>query len=270
VNESFLYCFGVAAERHGIELHWLEVMSNHYHAGVRDVRGNYPEFLRYFHSLLARCLNVHLNRRENFWATEQTNVLHLADPDAVFDKQIYGLGNPLNDHLVDTALNWPGVSSLGAQLQDRPIVVRRPKHFFADDGPLPKSVSLRFVRPPDFAALSHDEWSAKISAAIKRRETQAAEDRRRHGIKLLGRKAVRRQSPFSSPRTSAKRRNLRPTVASRNKQRRRQELDRNKAFRSEYRGAYEQRQLGNTAALFPVGTYKLLRQGLVDCHVPPS
>ncbi len=104
VDQAFAYCFAVAAKRHGLDVYWLSVMSNHYHDGVHDNEGKYPKFLRYFHSLLARCLNVHLSRWESFWSTEQAGALVLGDGDTIFDKMIYSLTNPSKDHLVDLVM----------------------------------------------------------------------------------------------------------------------------------------------------------------------
>ena len=101
-----MYCYAVAAQRYDMDVYWLSVMSNHHHPGGHDNKGNYPEFFRYFHSLLARCLNVHLGRWENFWATEQTGALQLGDADAIFDKMIYALTNPVKEQLVDKVFNW--------------------------------------------------------------------------------------------------------------------------------------------------------------------
>ncbi len=72
-DQAFIYCFARAAKFYKLDVYWLSVMSNHYHAGVRDTQGNYPEFLRYFHSLLARCVNAHLGRWENLWSSEPSS-----------------------------------------------------------------------------------------------------------------------------------------------------------------------------------------------------
>ena len=42
LTEGFLYCLGAAAERHGIALHAVCVMSTHVHLVFTDVRGVYP------------------------------------------------------------------------------------------------------------------------------------------------------------------------------------------------------------------------------------
>ena len=57
VPKVFSYCVALAAERHGIEVHAMTVMSNHWHAVVTDPYGRIPEFSRVVHSLSARALD---------------------------------------------------------------------------------------------------------------------------------------------------------------------------------------------------------------------
>lgn len=270
VNEAFVYCFAVAAQRYELDVYWLSVMSNHYHPGGRDNLGKYPKFFRYFHSLVARCLNVHLGRWENLWATEQSGALHLGDADAIFDKMIYALTNPVKDHLVDTVFNWPGFNSLRYQLQDKPVVVKRPKWFFDPKGNMPEQVQLRFKRPPEFAHLSHEQWKAKILAAVTEEQRKAAQQRQKTGGHIVGRKAILRQSPYSCPNSCTQRRGLRPRVATKSKWRRIELLQANKAFANSYREAFERRRLGEHDVVFPSGSYKLRELGLVRCAVAPA
>ncbi|HMR74113.1 MAG TPA: hypothetical protein PKD61_03345, partial [Polyangiaceae bacterium] len=219
-DAAFVYCLAVAAERYDMRVCWVMVMSNHYHAGIHDTHGCFPEFCRYFHSLLARCINCFYGRWENLWASEPTGALHLGDPNAVFDKMIYSLCNPVNDDLVDRVRNWPGFSSYGHQLADRPVKAIRPHWFFDEKGSMPKQVALRFARPPEFAHLSITQWAEKIETAVAYKEAEAKAMRKIAGRGVLGSKAVRRQSPFSYPRSSSERRRLRPRVATKNKWRR--------------------------------------------------
>ena len=269
VEQAFLFCLAVAAQRYGIVVCWVCVLSNHYHLGIRDVRGNYPEFLQFFHSLLARCLNVHLSRWENLWSSEQSGVLHLGDPAAVFDKMVYSLTNPVKAQLVDKVVHWPGINSLSFQLRGRPVVVKRPHWFFDKNGEMPDEVELRFARPPEFAELSQEEWAKRICTAVALEEQKAAELRTKTNGRIVGRKSILRQSPFSCPKTSTERRGLRPRVASRNKWRRIELLKANKGFLRSYRTACERRRSGGVEVEFPYGTYQLMKLKLVCCQQGP-
>ena len=97
-------------------------------------------------------------------------------------------------------------------------------------------------------------------------ERKAAEERQRTGRRIAGRKAILRQSPYSCPQ----RRGLRPRVATRNKWRRIEALQRLKQWYREYRAALLAWRDGDRAVVFPFGTYGLrVRQG-VACAPAPS
>src|SRR5438270_763512 len=88
-NQAFLYCLAVAAARFRIEVMLSCAMSNHHHTVIFDRHGNYPEFLEYFHKLVARSQNALRGRWENLWASEQTSVVRLVDRADVIRKLIY-------------------------------------------------------------------------------------------------------------------------------------------------------------------------------------
>lgn len=268
-NASFLYCLAVAAEKFGVFVHAILVMSNHYHLIITDVLGNYPEFLGYLNSLLARCLNCHRHRCESFWASEQPSVVHLADANAVLDKTGYTLTNPVAAHLVQDAIQWPGVSSLAAQLGDGRMRAKRPRHFFSDDGGMPEEVELQLPRPPQFDHLSDASWVALLESEIKRREQAAMSERTKIGRKVMGRQKVLRQDPFSFPPSTAPRGGVIPRVATKNRWLRVERLQQNKTFQRLYRAAYEAWSAG-IDAIFPQGTYKLSLLARVVCDPAPD
>jgi hypothetical protein len=201
-RQATMYAVGAAAAAHGVELHWLIVMSNHLHLGCTDRRGTLPEFYRDVHRNIAKCMNAHWGRWEPLFAGEQTSVVELVDPEDAFSKQIYSLTNPNKDHLVERAIDWPGASSLEAQLHDKVITVRRPSWFFDRDGKMPKQVTLRFTRPPGFEQLSQAQWIAKLKEGIAAAEAAAACERAASGKRVLGVKAIKRQSAFDSPKVA--------------------------------------------------------------------
>ncbi len=85
-TEIFAYCLAVAAERTGVLLHAICVISNHYYAVVTAPQARLPEFLRYVHEYVAKCINASLGRWENFWATEPPSAVRLEEAEDVLDK----------------------------------------------------------------------------------------------------------------------------------------------------------------------------------------
>lgn len=269
LNEAVLYCFAMAAERTKMKVLWFVALSNHVHFGLDDARGCYPDFLQYFHMMLARVLNAYHGRWENFWSSEQSNVVRMMEPSDVLDKMIYSLCNAVAADLVTRATEWPGATSIFAQYNDSTLVVKRPAWFFSEDGDMPKTVELRFARPRGFEHLSHKEWEALLRGEVAKRERTFAAEREARGARVMGRSAVMNQVPGASPRTSEPRRGLRPTVACRNKWRRIEALQRCVRFLERYREAFEARRAGNVKVEFPFGAYKLARLGLVRVEPPP-
>jgi hypothetical protein len=256
-NNAFIYCLAVASQRFDIQLIFTVAMGNHHHTGGNDPRADYPAFLELFHKLFAKCQNALHGRWENFWASEQPSAVRLEEPGDVLDKMIYALTNPVKDHLVEKATDWPGVSSLQALLTGKELVAYRPKHFFREDGSMPEKVTLKFHRPKGYEHLSQDEWAALVMKRVAEVERKAREERR--GGRVLGVKAILRQRPTDRPDTLESRRQLNPRVAAKNKWRRIEALLRNKAFQFAYAKARDAFKRGVADVVFPAGTYWLVR-----------
>jgi putative transposase len=265
MTEAFVYCLAVAARRTGVQVMFSAVMSNHHHTGVIDPQGRLPEFLEYLHKFTAKCGNALRGRWEAFWSSEQTSCVQLVGSEDVLDKMIYAITNPVKDGLVDRVHNWPGLDCLGSIQCDRPLVARRPKYFFREETPLPKVVTLHFVRPPGWEGLSHADWVTLLTRKVSQVELIAAAERAKTGVRVLGRKAVLRQHWNESPRSCEPRRQLAPRVAAKNKWARIEALQRNRAFLAAYRAA-RALFLQGESTYFPAGTYWLQRFAGVLCH----
>lgn len=268
-TNAFIYCLTLAAERTGMAVVAFLAHSNHHHTIVVDRDGRMPEFLEGFHKLLAKHQNALRGRWENFWAAEATSVVELVGPDDVLAKVIYALSNPVKDHLIERAEQWPGASSLRASLNGCSVHAKRPHRFFRKDGYLPETVTLTLVRPPGFEHLPHSEWRDLLTERIEEVERAAAEERQRRGFRVLGRAQVLRQRPTDRPTTQEPRRALSPRVASVNRRALIEALERYKIFLAAYRAARDLWLTGQNA-IFPHGTYWLRRFAHVPvCAAPP-
>jgi putative transposase len=264
-NNAFIYCLAEAASRFGIDVLFTIANTNHHHTGIYDRHGVFPEFIERFHKLFAKCQNTLRRRSENFWSPEQTSVVRLADPGAVLDKMTYALTNPVKDDLVEKADEWPGATALQAILSDKCLTAQRPAHFFREDGQMPKSVSLKFTRPPGFESMSTKEFVALVRENVRRVEDTAAADRRHRGARVLGREGVLRQDWRGFPRSQESRGGLNPTVAARSRWTRAEALQRNRMFRDRYASARADFVNGVRDVEFPAGTYWLRRFAKVTC-----
>lgn len=274
-NNAFVYCMVLASRKSHVSIVCVGTTSNHYHAVVVDNRGRLPEFLEHFHKLFAKHQNALRGRWEAFWATEQTSIVELLNPEDVLAKMVYAIANPCLSHLVEKVHHWPGIESLTAIEQNLPLVATKPSRFFdAGNDDLPDVVQLSFRRAPGFERLSRAQYASMVHEGVDRAVAKAAEERREKGIKLVGRKAVLRQHWSHSPNTREPRRRLSPRVACRNKWARIEALQRNRAFLDQYRGARADHLAGHDA-VFPPGTWWLCRYAGLKCAessatAPPS
>jgi putative transposase len=257
-TNAFLYCLGLAAGRAHMKVVGFIAQANHHHTIVVDVDGRMPEFLEGFHKLVAKHQNALRGRWENFWASEATSVVELLEPEDILAKLTYALSNPVKDHLVDRADQWPGASSLHANLDGRALHATRPRRFFRPDGDLPETVAISCVRPLGFEHLAPGAWEALLRERIGEVERGAARERQASGRKVLGRREVLRQRPDDRPSSHEPRRQPSPRLAALNKWARIEAIQRNKAFLAAYRIARDLWQSGMDT-LFPPGTYWLRR-----------
>ena len=254
-TNAFWYCLGWAAQKHGMILHAAVALSNHVHVHATDPRGVYPDFLRDFLGLLARCVNSWRGRWEHFWDANQASAVLLEDEAAQLDKLIYVLTNPVG--LVGRAAEWPGATAVHAIVDVKPVVATRPRHFFRDEddgGAMPKDVTVTFQPPPALAASAGQAYVSLVSERVAHAEKEAAARRRQAGTDVLGRKSVLAQRWDDKPTDQAPRRQLSPTVACRDKWLRIERLRNNKFFQTLYRVAFSAFRAG-TAAVFPFGTW---------------
>ncbi len=264
-NQAYLYTLGLAAKRCGVDLIHAVAMGNHHHFEAFDRDGRRVELYHYQHELLARSMNCLRGRFEHFWDSAQTSVVRLVTVDDLIEKVVYAATNPVAAGLVARADQWPGVNTIKALLDKKPLVIKRPRHFFSAD--MPESVTLTFRIPPEFG--DEDQILARIRARIAEVEAAKAAERAKTGARVVGRRAIRKQSWRDRPRTHEPRFGVSPQVACRDKWRRIEALARNRAFLSDYVDARTRWKAG-LATLFPHGTYWLARFAFVPVAEPPK
>ncbi|MBK8482748.1 MAG: hypothetical protein IPL40_16550 [Proteobacteria bacterium] len=268
VNGIIGYCLAVAAERYGVRVHALCVLSNHLHVVITDVRGTRPEFCRWLFEFTAKCLNAHWGRWENLWASEPPSVVRLVDAEAQLDKVVYTLANPVAADLVTEHRHWPGLISRPGR-HGRAESFKRPRRFFREQGPLPAAASLTVAPLPAYAALPAEQYATLLADAVIAREQALAEQRRVECRGVMGRRAVLRQSPFETPHRPEPRRQMNPRVAGGNKWARIEALQRLRDFVAGYRAAWLRWREGDRGATFPFGTYALRLYAGACCAQAP-
>jgi REP element-mobilizing transposase RayT len=265
-NDTFAYCVAEAAQRFGVDVILPSALSNHHHTVLFDRHGRIVEFTEHFHKMFARAQNVHRGRWENLWASEPPSIVRLAERADVLDKLVYAATNPVKDGLVERVHHWPGVNGLSALLNERVVTVKRPRHFFRVAGPMPESVRLELVVPPELG--DPVEFRRELRARVDAAEERFAQERRSTGKRVLGRRQVLRQHWYAAPSQETPRRTLRPRVAARNVWVRIDALQRSRAFLAAYVDARARWLLGDPTP-FPFGTYWLRRFANVPIAATP-
>lgn len=222
VNEAYLYCLGLAAERHGVTVSAMCALSNHHHDVTDDERGELPRFAQQFHGNLARVLNAHLGRGEAFWTPGSYSAVRCEDREAVLDHMVYVITNPVAAGLVKRPEDWPGVCTVPEDIGRREYTVKRPRGFFSTReetevapesesartrarrrgpkrDPLPETVRFKITRPRAFADLSDEEFRRLLRARVDAKLAEIHEERRKAGKGYLGVARILAQDPFDMP-----------------------------------------------------------------------
>ncbi len=258
-NQNVRYCLALAAERTGVIIHAVCVMSNHWHGVVTDPEGRLPEFTECFHKLLAKAQNVALDRCENMWSSDKTSLVLLTSEQDVLEKMAYTLANPTAAGLVKSPEEWPGVIS-GRFGEEQ--LIEMPDAFFDEEGDLPDATELQFVRPQIFTSLTDAELYARLRDEVAVKVRSARDQIAQSGRSFLGRTSILRQRVDASPKTETRRRSLVPRFSGRE---RIAAIRRMCEFIRAYRAARNDWRQGNRAAMFPAGTYALRIHACVSC-----
>ncbi len=269
-SKLFGYCVALAAERHGILVHAITCMSNHWHAVVTDPHGHIPEFSRDVHSLTARAMNAHLGRWEALWSSQRLSLVELVDAPDVWDKLVYTLTNPVEAGLVARSSEWPGLRTRPVDMTRDPRIFKRPRTAFFRRSRLPREVRLQLTVPAMLEPGDPHAFALELQERVAAREDAIREQMETAGRGFMGAHEVRRQRRDARPKTHELRRGRHPVVASRDRARRLGALERLRRFRDAYRAAFERWRKRAGPVRFPEGTYKMRDYpGVVSDRAPP-
>jgi len=270
VNAIVSYVVAVVAERTGVRLHAMVVMSNHWHVCLSDPEGRVCEFTRDCHALIARMVNAAHGEFESIWSREQTSHVACVMPEDLLARIAYTMANPVEAKLVAHGKNWPGVR---VAWPAKARMVAQPGGFFRSKGmggTWPGAAALVMSRPPGFDELTDEQLAALLQGAIEEREEMFRRQAQREGKRFMGRRDVLAQSRHRRPETREERFLLSPRVACRNKWRRVERLAQERAWRVAYKAALERWRGGDRSALFPRGTYKMRLLHGASCVLEPG
>jgi REP element-mobilizing transposase RayT len=220
---------------------WV-LMGNHWHILVRipNEVGALPAFMQRLKSEVARAVNEHLGRRGTFWS-DRYHAIPIVDDASLIDRMLYILMNPVAAGLSATSAEYPGLSSLEANLGIRAAC---------------GNVDVPIELPPQWANLDAAELAvqrAQLRDQLRARENAVKEDRRRRGLPRPKPERCLRVDPFDRPQQPARRRAPNCFAATIDAKRVFAEL--RKSFVAAYRWASEQFRSGLLDVMFPAGAF---------------
>ncbi|PID38620.1 MAG: hypothetical protein CSB49_04635 [Proteobacteria bacterium] len=268
VMQVFLYCLAYAAKKFGILVHAVCVMANHYHLVITDINGTLPKFAHWLHEFVAKCLNLHYDREEAFWASGPYSAVELTDDNDLLAKVVYTLQNPVQAGLVGASEAWPGlISRPEDMLLKTTWTATRPTLYFSSNGIMPETASLTFTPPP---SVEPERFVANVKGLLTFTEATHRAKRASESKRFLGANAIKTQSPTDAPKTKPRKRKgkINPRVACSDKWRRIAVLQDHQAFQQAYYEARIRWKDGDRTVVFPHGTYKLRHTARVFCAPP--
>lgn len=264
VNEIFLYCLAVAAERFDVSIHCVCVMANHYHVVVTDNAGRVPEFMAYVHKYVAKCINAAHGRTENLWAGHcQPSLVRLVSMDDILSKMLYAMNNPVAAGLVAKGGDWPGLRTRPADLLSKANRISRPEHYFSGKGRMPVAAELIYTIPCQFSGSPPESFVALLESNLSELEEDKRKSRLEEDRGVLGTARIVAQPPGAKVKSRLPSGELNPTVAARDGSSRREALGQRREFLNAYLAAHQRWKEGERDVLFPLGTYALRRYAAV-------
>lgn len=256
LNNLFVYCLGLAAEKYGVQIHALSVMSNHYHLVLTDVEGVLPDFMARLNRQLAKCVKQLRGWDEVVWEPNVTySAVELSGPTEVLDKVAYLLLNPVSAGLVRSPERWPGALSTLRTLRGGIMSAKHPRLWFKKS--VPKTLRLTLHSPPCFPDRS--AYLEALEALMTTRISLVRSELRRQGRGFLGPIRVQKTLVTDRPHTKKPRFGLNPTFSALTRAAWRGAIQELRAFRLAYREAYQAWRSGARDVHFPAGTWWVVR-----------
>ena len=256
INNIFVYCLALAAEKYGVEIHAACVMSNHYHLILTDVRGVLPDFTAWLNRQLAVCIKRVRKWDEVVWEPNVAcSAVELTGTSEVLDKVAYVLLNPVSAALVRSPERWPGVVTTLRALRRGTMSAKHPKVWFKNEPR--ESTTLTFTTPACFA--DQENYHSALEPLLVSRHAQVRTSMLRRGRGFLGRTRLRKTLVSDRPTSKKERFGRSPTFSALTRSRWLAALKKLRAFRIAYRTAYEAWCSGQWDVEFPIGTWWVAR-----------
>ena len=217
-RELKLRIFGVlarAAARHEVGVCSFSYLSNHCHLLLRPASASeLAAFMTYLNSNIAREAGRLHRWREKFWGRRYRAVPVSFEPEAQIARLRYLLSQGCKEGLVARPQQWPGATSVHAQLGDgtiRGTWYDRTAEYWArkrreeiEPGQFASTETLTLCPLPCWDQLSSEEVRAKVTEMVREIAAETRQRLRQARSRPLGTRRILRQDPHARPRRLAR------------------------------------------------------------------
>ena len=276
VKELFEYLLAYTSTKYNVGVIAAVAMSNHCHMVAVDHDAQLPDMLQEMNMILARGMNHFRGEHGSFFDRNNVDIKALEDDGALFVALGYLAANPVAAGCVERGADWGGVHSVPKDMGAPGREVKRPDWLFRNKaglylGELPETAILRYELPPGFGEEGRGQAVFAAEMAVHFAEKWAREKNARRGVKYLGRALCwnvdhnRRGIQWEphGPGTGPD-----PIMATTLETRYVAEIER-RAYLDTYAESLDLWQQGDHTAIFPFGSWNVVRHHAAVVAVPP-
>jgi REP element-mobilizing transposase RayT len=260
VNELILGVLGRAQSKYWVELYAFVFLSNHFHILMKASSAyRMSAFVGFLKANIAKELGRHHDWKEKFWGRRYHSA-SVADS-ALSDRFFYILSNGCKEGLLDSPLEWPGVSSTPALYRgestmegvwyDRTAEWRA--HSSEGRTVYASVETVRLSPLPYLEGLSKKARTEYVRDAVCQVEAVTRSRHASEATQALGRRFIMQLRPHEKPKTFQR------TAAPLFHAATREELEAMRAARemivAAYRAAASSVKMGEVGVSFPVGSF---------------
>jgi len=274
-NDLILGVLGRAQRLYPVDIFAFVFLSGHFHLLMRVISAlRMAEFTGYLKGNIARELGQLHDWKEKFWGRRYHSASIADSEPAITKRFFYVLSNSCKEGLVDSPLEWPGVTSAPALYRGENTLegtwYDRTKEYRARlrgaPKPEPSTETVHLSPLPFLEGLSAERQRQFVVDAVRHVEEQTREQRREDARPSLGVRNILRQHPHDGPQT------FKPSPAPLFHASTPQEYMEMRAARetltAAYRLAAERLRKGERDVLFPAGSFPP-RLPFVETRGPP-